>query len=157
MMSDIKRYDPGTDFCTDMDQIKDGDYVLYADHIEAVVLKDARIDWVVKDNAKKAIEITTMREALDRKTTALKRVNEDVRQYQNVLADMAIELCAAMGCDVEKYETDQAEYECYRDCFRDAAKQLATMREALEYYADLGEDVAIKALKALKALEKDDE
>ena len=58
----------------------------------------------------------------------LATMREDVLQYQNVLVDMAIELCAAMGCDVEKYETDQAEYECYRDCFRDATKQLATMR-----------------------------
>ena len=40
---------------------------------------------------------------------------------------------------------------------KDLQAEIKRLREALEYYADLGEDVAIKALKALKALEKDDE
>ena len=72
-MSDIKRYDfsicPNHEIgCGECgyEENEIGDYVLYSDHIEAVVLKDARIDWVVKDNAKKAIEKTTMREALER-------------------------------------------------------------------------------------------
>ena len=96
-----------------------------------------------------------MREALGRKAAALKIANEDVKQYQNVLTDMASELCAAMGCDVEKYETDQAEYECYRDCFRGAAKQLATMREALERIIGSVGDNGIEARnKARVALER---
>ena len=90
-MSDIKRYDPGTDFCTDMDQIKDGDYVLYADHIEAVVLKDARIDWVVKDNAKKAIEIATMRDLLIKCSNRLKAVSANAYDYESFSLHSEIE------------------------------------------------------------------
>jgi len=44
--------------------------------------------------------------------------------YQQTLQDGLALLCEGMGVNQEKYDTDQADIECYLDCFREASKLL---------------------------------
>ena len=46
----------------------------------------------------------------------------DGHTYQDTLENGLIEICNAMGVSGERYDTDQADIECYMDCFREAAK-----------------------------------
>jgi len=69
-------------------------------------------------------EIKRLREVEERKTKALASFREDIVNYQNVLNDASTWLCGAMNVDPERYESDQSEYECYRDCFREVSEFL---------------------------------
>lgn len=47
---------------------------------------------------------------------------EEITAYQQTLENGLGELSQAMGVDSEHYDRDQADFECYADCFKDAAK-----------------------------------
>lgn len=53
-------------------------------------------------------------------------MNEDETIYQDTLENGLWELCQAMGVSTERYDTDQADIECYMDCFREAAELIKT-------------------------------
>lgn len=46
---------------------------------------------------------------------------EEVEYYRDVLSEALNLLCDAFGVSTEHYDRDQADGECYLDCFRDAA------------------------------------
>jgi len=47
---------------------------------------------------------------------------EIYQDYGNTLENGLQEICKAMGVDSERFDTDQADTECYMDCFKEAAK-----------------------------------
>lgn len=51
-------------------------------------------------------------------------MTEDEQVYQQVLEQGMNLLCEGLGVDTERYDTDQADTECYLDCFKQAAKVL---------------------------------
>lgn len=50
------------------------------------------------------------------------RSHDDGFTYQDTLEKGISVICKAMGIDTERYDTDQADIECYMDCFREAAE-----------------------------------
>lgn len=49
-------------------------------------------------------------------------MNEQTQEYMNTLENGLQAICKAMGVSSERYDTDQADTECYMDCFREAAE-----------------------------------
>lgn len=49
---------------------------------------------------------------------------EEIDYLRDTLAEGAQLLCSAAGVDIEHYDTDQAEGECFLDCFRGMAMLL---------------------------------
>ena len=47
---------------------------------------------------------------------------EEIQYYRKVLEDGLDLISTALGVDCDHYDTDQADGECYLDCFRDAAE-----------------------------------
>ena len=52
---------------------------------------------------------------------------EEIEEYQNTLNNALSILCEAMGVDPERYDTDQADFACYMDCFHEAAVLIKRM------------------------------
>ena len=49
----------------------------------------------------------------------------EVQYYRDTLEAGLQLICDAFGVSSEHYDRDQADGECYLDCFRDAAEQIA--------------------------------
>lgn len=49
---------------------------------------------------------------------------EEVTYYRDILESGMAAICEAVGVDSERYDRDQADGECYLDCFKDAGKML---------------------------------
>lgn len=63
-------------------------------------------------------------------------------------------LCESIGVNTEKYDTDQADTECYLDCFKDAAAALKKF--GIKFDDELGEFVQIER-NDLRDLQRDAE
>lgn len=50
--------------------------------------------------------------------------SEEIEYYQGYLEKMLYTLCSATGMEAERYDRDQADGECFADCFKDIAKAL---------------------------------
>lgn len=57
--------------------------------------------------------------------------------FSNTLENGVSVLCEAMGVSTERYDTDQADIECYMDCFREAAELVR--RAGFVWDVDAGE------------------
>ena len=97
-MSDIKRYTVCKYHDPRIAPDKKGNYVLYSDHKkqlaeakQAIEIKDSRIDWTVEDNAKKAIEIATMRDLLIKCSNRLKAVSANAYDSESFSLHSEIE------------------------------------------------------------------
>lgn len=49
---------------------------------------------------------------------------EEIAEYQKVLDEGSTLICKALGVDPEFFEDDKADFDCYLDCFKEAAKLL---------------------------------
>jgi len=58
---------------------------------------------------------------------------EEAEHYRNTLEKGIAVLCQAVGIDAERYDTDQADFECYLDCFKEMAELL---KGAGTYYCE---------------------
>ena len=65
---------------------------------------------------------------------------EEVQEYRNTLDKGIILICEAMGVEPERYDTDQADFECYLDCFREAADLIK--KAGYKFDDDTGEFVS---------------
>lgn len=66
--------------------------------------------------------------------------DEEITAYQDVLEKALGLLCEAMGKDPDCYDGDKADFDCYMDCFHDAAGVIK--QSGIKYDDDEGEFVA---------------
>lgn len=65
---------------------------------------------------------------------------EEIEYYQNVLDQGLQILCEAMKVDGETFDSDQADGECYLDCFRAAAERLKSAPADADRYRFLRDE-----------------
>jgi 3-methyladenine DNA glycosylase Mpg len=63
------------------------------------------------------------------------------KEYQDTLERGVSVLCKAMGVDMEHYDSDSADTECYMDCFKDAAQALKKF--GVVFDSDTGEFIQV--------------
>jgi len=65
---------------------------------------------------------------------------EEVQYYREYLEKGLAVLCEAMGVSGERYDTDQADGECYLDCFKEAAEKIKRAPADVERYRFLRDE-----------------
>ncbi len=81
-------------------------------------------------------------EGLKVQADELKEQAQRIEDLGNTLENGLSVICESLGISTEHYDTDQADTECYLDCFKDAAAIIKKFR--IEFDDETGEFIKTK-------------